>query len=273
MPRHQQHHQQRPRAHFFYAAAALAAASWFLSPLPDYITGALVAAIPVAEDVALGVRGVRGAGYHLQGGCRPGRRCVEDIGRDVLGALTRHMPELHDTVEAYDWRFGVTQQSFVNAFAYPGGQIFVTSGLLDATTDDELAAVIGHEVGHVLRRHSQKRLVQQRLGRLLFSALLFGDGDGRAEGLGSEVGGLLHAYAHQLSTMSYSRANEFEADHVGFFACAAMGRGGCEPGALQANPSPPAPRPSPLSPQPSPLAPNPSPLAAVVLPEARRRRR
>jgi hypothetical protein len=56
--------------------------------------------------------------------------------------------------------------------------------------------VLGHEVGHVLHRHSQKRLVQERLGKLLFDALLFGDGDGRFEGLGSEHAQTDRTYEH-----------------------------------------------------------------------------
>ena len=223
--------QRRPRAAFFYAAAGVAVAAWFGSPLPAYAAGLLVDAIPIEEDVSLGVSAVRAAGYRLQDGCRPGRRCVEEIGRSVLGSLRRHMPQVRATIDALDWHFSVTHQAFVNAFAYPGGRIFVTRGLLDMTTDEELAAVIGHEIGHVLHRHSQKRLVQQQLGRLLFDALFFGDGDGRSEAFGSELGGLLHGYASSFSTMSFSRSNEYEADHVGLFACAGM-TSGCLPSAL-----------------------------------------
>lgn len=223
-------HRQRPAAGFFYAAALLAVTAWFLTPLPDLAAGALVDSIPIHEDVRLGRAGAAQAGYNLQNGCRPGRRCVEDIGLGLIDKIGKQTPELRAMIDAYDWHFGVTHQEFINAFAYPGGRIFVTRGLLDATTDDEIAAVLGHEVGHVLHRHSQRRLVQQHLGRLLFDALLVGDGDGQREGFGAELGGLLHRHAHQLSTMSFSRANEYEADHVGFFACAA---GSCHTDALQ----------------------------------------
>ena len=50
-------------------------------------------------------------------------------------------------VDRFDWRFSVTSDASVNAFAYPGGRIFVTRGLLDMATDDEVVAVLGHEVG------------------------------------------------------------------------------------------------------------------------------
>ena len=192
--------------------------AWFVSPLPEVLANSIVDGIPLDEDIVLGTRGVQSANYRLQPTCRPGRRCVDDIGRDIISALSSRHPEMR--VDNFDWRFAVTSDTFANAFAYPGGRIFVTRGLLDMATDDEVAAVLGHEVGHVLHRHSQKRLVQQRLGSILIRTLLSSDvdGDGRSEGFGREVGGLLLGYADQLGSMSYSRSNEYEADHVGWYA-------------------------------------------------------
>jgi len=220
---------------FFFASAALAALAWFATPVPEMIASAVVDAIPLDEDVALGCGGVRQAQYRPVTPCRPGRRCVDDVGRSVVDAVLRNHPQLASTIAHYDWQFAVTDQSFVNAFAYPGGRIFVTRGLLDVCTDDELAAVIGHEVGHVLHRHSQKRLVQQRLGRVLLSALLLGDADGRSESFGEEAAGTLLQYASELSTLQYSRSNEYEADEIGWYACTSLGRAGdgCRAGALQ----------------------------------------
>jgi hypothetical protein len=132
----------RSRTFFFVSAAAFAAGAWMLSPVvQEYATEVVVAAIPHHEDISLGIRGVDRAGYRLQNPCRPGRRCLEAIGRDVLQSMASSMPELRPTIDAYDWMFSVTQQSFVNAFAFPGGRIFITSGMLDACTDDELLAV------------------------------------------------------------------------------------------------------------------------------------
>ena len=227
---------RQPGRKFYVASAALAAASWFMTPLPDAIASAIVNTIPVEEDIDLGAQAVRAAGYRLQNPCRAGRRCVDDVGRQVVEAVLRNHPQLASAIAQYDWRFAVTDQRFVNAFAYPGGRIFVTRGLLDLCDDDELAAVIGHEVGHVLHRHSQKRYVQSRLGRVLLSALVFGDGDGRSESFGMEAAGVLLQHASALQHTSYSRANEYEADEVAWFACTALQRagGGCRRGSLQA---------------------------------------
>ena len=209
---------QRPRAVFFYVSAGLAGLAWFVSPLPEVLADSIVDSIPLDEDIVLGTRAVEAANYRLQSTCRAGRRCVDDLGRDIISTLASRHPEMR--VDRFDWRFSVTSDTFVNAFAYPGGRIFVTRGLLDMATDDEVVAVLGHEVGHVLHRHSQKRLVQQRLGSILLRTLLASDvdGDGHSESWGREVGGLLLGYADQLGSLSYSRSNEYEADHVGWYA-------------------------------------------------------
>lgn len=122
-------------------------------------------------------------------------------------------------VDRFDWRFSVTSDASVNAFAYPGGRIFVTRGLLDMATDDEVVAVLGHEVG-AAPALAELRLVQQRLGQLLLTTLLSsnGDGDGRCEGFRREIGGQLLGYANPLGALSYSRSNEYEADFVGWHA-------------------------------------------------------
>ncbi len=77
--------------------------------------------------------------------------------------------------------------------------------------------MLGHEIGHVLHRHSQSRLAQRKLGSLFLHALLRGDSDadGRVEGLGRELGGMMLQYASHLGSLSYSRAQELEADHIG----------------------------------------------------------
>jgi predicted Zn-dependent protease len=58
-----------------------------------------------------------------------------------------------------DWRFYVVDSREVNAFAVPGGFIYVNRGLIERTTQmDELAGVLGHEIGHVVRRHSIEQM-------------------------------------------------------------------------------------------------------------------
>ncbi len=62
-----------------------------------------------------------------------------------------------------DWRFYVVDSKEVNAFAVPGGYVYVNRGLIERTARmDELAGVLGHEIGHVVRRHSIKQMEKQQ---------------------------------------------------------------------------------------------------------------
>jgi predicted Zn-dependent protease len=139
-------------------------------------------------------------------------KCVADAITNVTGG---------------EWEVTVFKDDQVNAFALPGGKIGVYSGLLDvAKSDDQLAAVIGHEVGHVLAEHGNERVSQQAAtqgGLQVVSAFLGGSGGGAgsqavmsALGLGAQVGILL----------PFSRAQESEADTVGLEL---MARAGFDP--------------------------------------------
>jgi predicted Zn-dependent protease len=68
------------------------------------------------------------------------------------------------TEGGYKWRFGLVKTESVNAFATPGGFILVTTGLVkQLQSEDELAFVLAHEVGHVLKRHHYRVVQRQRL--------------------------------------------------------------------------------------------------------------
>ena len=73
------------------------------------------------------------------------------------------------------WEVKVIEENQANAFALPGGKIAVYTGILPITRDDAgLAAVIGHEVGHVIARHSAERVSQQMVAQGLGGALVSG---------------------------------------------------------------------------------------------------
>ncbi len=74
---------------------------------------------------------------------------LESIGKKVSGFSDRKELEYH---------FYVVEDKEINAFALPGGFIFVNSGLIESATDDELACVVAHELGHIAAKHSVKRL-------------------------------------------------------------------------------------------------------------------
>lgn len=105
------------------------------------------------------------------------------------------------------YRFGVIQDKDWNAFALPGGTVYVHTGLVETATDDELGAVLAHEVGHVAARHAAKHL-QADLG---FSVLLQ---LARATGIGAESARVVDSL-YGLFRNGYSRRDELEADRLG----------------------------------------------------------
>ena len=96
----------------------------------------------------------------------------------------------------------------VNAFALPGGQIFVTQALLGLLkSEDELAAVLGHEVGHVLARHSAEHLAKQQLTQQIVGAVAVGSGTYETAQLAQLAGSLVN--------MKHGRDDELESDALG----------------------------------------------------------
>ena len=84
------------------------------------------------------------------------------------------------------FRCSSRSSQIVNAFALPGGIVRVTDSLLQnlALTDGELAALLGHEMGHILHRHSQKRAVKNKLLSTIWGAFVYEDNDGYDESFG-----------------------------------------------------------------------------------------
>ncbi len=96
----------------------------------------------------------------------------------------------------------------VNAFALPGGQIFITVALFSRLkTEDQLAGVLGHEIGHVIGRHSAEHLAKQELTEGLTGAVVMGAGSYEMAQVARMVGGLIN--------MKYGREDELEADKFG----------------------------------------------------------
>jgi predicted Zn-dependent protease len=118
------------------------------------------------------------------------------------------------------WEFNVIDDATPNAFALPGGKVAVNTGLFKVVqNDDQLAAVLGHEIAHVAARHGAERVSQQIVQQ------------GGLEALGVAVGDpalvQIAAVAVQLGiTLPYSRTQESEADEIGLMY---MARAGYDP--------------------------------------------
>jgi predicted Zn-dependent protease len=126
---------------------------------------------------------------------------VSSIGLQI--AKTTERPDL-------PWAFYVIDDPAVNAFALPGGPVFITRGILGAmNSEGELASVLGHEIGHITARHSAQQMSQQQLAAL---------GLGLGSMLSSKVAELSGVIGQglQLLFLKYSRDDESQADALGF---------------------------------------------------------
>ena len=143
---------------------------------------------------------------------------VRRIGARIAPAVGRDLPNA-------EWEFVVFEASEVNAFALPGGKVGVYTGLLDfADSDDELAAVMGHEIAHVSARHGAERASQQLGAALLGAGVEVATEDAKHRDAIRVAYGLVATGA----VLKYSRDHESEADRIGLLY---MARAGYDPAA------------------------------------------
>ena len=127
---------------------------------------------------------------------------------NVLGDSIAHVTKRSDL----EWHFYVVDSREVNAFAVPGGFVYVNRGLIErANRMDELAGVLGHEIGHVVKRHTVKQMQQMQkanIGVTIGCILTSICNSGLGQTAINVAGGALFA--------KFSRSDEKEADDVGF---------------------------------------------------------
>ncbi|SBV37418.1 conserved exported hypothetical protein [uncultured Stenotrophomonas sp.] len=131
----------------------------------------------------------------------------------VVNALVAELPQQYRGVR---WETALFVESEPNAFALPGGKVGVNTGILSvAKNQDQLAAVLGHEIGHVISRHHEERLTRQQgaqvgLGILgVLAGAAYGDTAASAVNQFGSIG------AQGLILLPNSRTQESEADVVG----------------------------------------------------------
>ncbi len=108
----------------------------------------------------------------------------------------------------FPYKFTIVNSPIVNAFALPGGFVYISRGLLTlASTEAEVASVLAHELGHVNARHSAERISQSQLAQLGIGILGIATGSAAAANAAGQAAG--------LAIQSYSRDQELEADKLG----------------------------------------------------------
>jgi predicted Zn-dependent protease len=138
------------------------------------------------------------------------QRYVNNVGRWLASQTER--PDL-------PWQFGVLEAPQVNAFAVPGGTIFITRGLLEKmATEAELAGVLGHEIAHVLRKHHLKAIQKGAM------TSLSGEAAGAAlTNVGSEARHKLVSFGTEMYSRGLDKGDELEADRLGVVIAARAG--------------------------------------------------
>jgi predicted Zn-dependent protease len=131
------------------------------------------------------------------------QRHLQQIGRKI--ALVSDRRDL-------EYSFTVLDSKELNAFALPGGGVYINKGLLDLLDEDEIAACLGHEVGHIAARHSVKRIQGQMGYQLLLTLAIYGAGEKNRQAANTVAKGANSIF--QLVLLGYSRQDELLADKL-----------------------------------------------------------
>ncbi len=178
------------------AGAAVALMLVFAFMIPRF-AGPLAIFVPVAWEEALGRQVADLVEFQFD-------YCEAARGHAAMEGLMNRLASVTDA--PYDFAVHVLDVDAVNAFATPGGRIYVFKGLLEkAESADEVAGVLAHEIGHVVHRHSTEATIRQ-LGFSMILQGLVGEGSNLI-GLAADVGTL-------IVELSYSREAEAEADET-----------------------------------------------------------
>jgi len=160
-------------------------------------------ALDESQEIAMGLQAApQMAQQH--GGLYPNndyQAFVDQVGnRLVNNSIARQ------TGYKYDFHL-LADQKTINAFALPGGQIFITYALFSKLeNEDQLAGVLGHEIGHVVGRHSAERMANQGLMQGILNGVAVGLDPSTAQGA---------AAIAQMLNMSYGREDELQSDDLG----------------------------------------------------------
>lgn len=176
--------------------------------------------VPEPKEIEMGggiASNLLGAAPLLQN--RAVQKYVNDVGRWL--ALQTERPDL-------PWQFGVLDDNDVNAFASPGGYVFITKGLLShMKSEAELAGVLAHEISHVLRKHHLNAIKKGARTGLMAE---FAGQALKEKGVNPELTKLVNA-GTELYARGLDKEDEFEADRMGVVIAA---RGGYDPYGLPA---------------------------------------
>lgn len=153
------------------------------------------------QEIAIGLQSAPEMAQQ-HGGLYPDERLqafVDQVGHKLVNnSIARETPY------KYDFHLLADDQT-INAFALPGGQCFITYALFSQLNEEQLAGVLGHEIGHVIGRHSAERIAESNFWKTATMGATVGAGD-----IGNVVGGI-----GQNTLLKNGRGDELESDDLG----------------------------------------------------------
>jgi beta-barrel assembly-enhancing protease len=193
--------------------------TYFCSTQQNPVTGEEQrVAITPDQEIALGLQAepTMVAQYGGEAPDPQAQALVDQIGEELVLASN-----LDDS--PWQWEFHLLDDpQTVNAFALPGGQVFITTALFNLLeTEGELAGILGHEIGHVIERHSAQQLAKARLTEGLTGAAVMASYD--PEDPSSQRSAQVVALVGQLVNLRFGRDDELESDRTGLRYMAAAG--------------------------------------------------
>lgn len=157
------------------------------------------------QEIALGLQAAPQM-IDQYGGLYPNQQYQDIV--DRIGMSLVRNSKAAETEYQYEFHL-LNDRQTVNAFALPGGQIFITAALFGRLeTEAQLAGVLGHEIGHVVARHSAQQMAKSNLTQGILNGVLIA-----SDPSGSSAQAA--AYIAQLVNMKYGRDDELESDKIG----------------------------------------------------------
>ena len=167
-------------------------------------------AMTTDQEIAIGLQSAPevAAQYGGESRDRAAVAKVEEVGELIVRAAVKESP--------YKFQFHLlADQKTVNAFALPGGQVFITEALLRKLhTEGELAGVLSHEIGHVVARHGAQQLAKQQLAQGLVGAAGVASYDPNNPGRSAATAQMAQMIASTVN-MKFGRGDELESDQLG----------------------------------------------------------
>lgn len=169
--------------------------------------------LSVDQEKAIGLQAAPEMAQQMGGAVDPAgdpdARLVQKVGQDIIN---RSDAQKSPYVGNFNF-YLLDDPQTINAFALPGGQIFITRALFDSLENEaQLAGVLGHEIGHVINRHAAEHMAKGQLGQMLATSAGVAASDESGRGQGAAMAAMV---VNQMFQLHYGRADEKESDNYG----------------------------------------------------------